>query len=516
MSKIVLIKTQNSALDNNGSAKQEPSAVEGIRLNGKVAEIKSNGTLVFATESMGSLVIADPGNLHLGDHLTIELHKDNFAAAGKLVAVNNVNVDGQKDHAAPGPIMQNQAIFDVVDIPLDSKIIAQTVGHIAKLGNSTTSLMGLKTLDRQKVGQSIDLTIMQLSTTDKEAKQLTTIESILSIGAKPENIKLQLMQKFIEADFKPDKFWGAIKNNPVLHQGLLEDEIMPAKVLNISGQRVLQTPVGQFTLDRGAKIDADIEMVLFKAPSNNADNTPKAQLNNASAQDACKDLAKILPMMQSLKTQESDRDKYLDKILGLLHNINNKAPLRSKAGLNFLGFINIEFDDDPDVDLEQPLLLLENDSGAKKARRPTIKDLEDFIKFIKDDMPNSSALKPALIKEEIWLPISLHLNGEIIDENQTKCYVKKNPQGILRFFIEVSFAMLQLDGMIKLDKASNDIEEFSLIVHTMDSDNQMSRDIKNIFYQNLQKYGLKGDVAFDANLAKITSAHQESFDQIIA
>ncbi len=512
MLKIVLIKTQNSALDNNGSAKQEPGAPEGIRLNGKVAEIKSNGTLVFATESMGSLIIADPGNLHLGDRLTIELHKDNVAAAGRLIAVNNVNIDAQNDQAAQGPIMQNQAIFDVVDIPIDSKIITQTVGHIAKLNNP--SPMGLKALDKQEVGQSVDLTIMQLSTTDKEAKQLTTIASILSTGAKPENIKLQLMQKFIEADFKPDKFWGAIKNNPVLHQGLLEDEIMPAKVLNISGQRVLQTPVGQFTLDQGSEIDADIEMVLFKAPSNNAGNTTKAQLSNASAQEACKDLAKILPMMQSLKTQASDQDKYLDKIWGLLHNINNKAPLRSKAGVNFLGFINIEFDDDPDADLEQTLL--ENDSSAKKAKRPTIKDLEDFIKFIKDDAPNSSALKPALIKEEIWLPISLHLNGEIIDENQTKCYVKKNQQGILRFFIEVSFASLQLDGMIKLDKASNDVEEFNLIVHTLDSDNQMPCDIRNIFHQNLQKYGIKGDVAFDANLAKITSADQESFDQIIA
>ena len=73
---------------------------------------------------------------------------------------------------------------------------------------------------------------------------------------------------------------------------------------------------------------------------------------------------------------------------------------------------------------------------------------EDFIKFIKDDMPNSSALKPALIKEEIWLPISLHLNGEIIDENQTKCYVKKNQQGILRFFIEVSSPLIWLNTTI--------------------------------------------------------------------
>jgi hypothetical protein len=371
---------------------------------------------------------------------------------------------------------------------------------------------------------------MQLSAKDSAIKQITTIDSIKDLltdqsftGVKFQNVKLQLMQKFIEAEFMPERFIEIIKDNQNLLKEMLGSEVLPARVLMKAGQKVLFTPVGQFALDHATEIDNDIEMVLVKVlpnitnDTNNAKNTSTIGLSDLIIKDISKDLLSILPMIQSLKKQGEYFDKYLGKIFDFLNNFSSSSYHRAKSGLNFLGLVNVEFSDDLDEDLEQ---ILKNDASFDKANQKSrgaeIKNLEEFIRFFKEDAQDSSTLKPVMIKQEVWMPISFHLNGQIIDDSQVKCYVKKRMGNILRFFIEIAFARVQLDGMIKLDKILNNVEKFHLIVHTVDSDNQMSSYIKSIFHQNLQKYHIEGNIEFDMNLAKITSINTESFDGIVA
>jgi hypothetical protein len=512
MSQIVLIKTQNSALDNNDPAKQDLDTSDRIRLNGKVAEIRLNGTLVFATESLGSLVMANPGNLNLGDNITIELHKDNIAAAGRLVAINNVSINTQENQTDLSSITttkSHQEILDVVNVHLDTQVIAQTTGRIVKLYNQGAA--ELKSLENLQVKQHLGLEIMRLNAFNNFDEPLVTIESILSDDINLKNTKLQLMQKFINANFAADDFFQSIKNDAALLRHSMIDQVMPARVLEQSGQKLLLTPVGQISLDHSSDIDDGVEMVLVKLLPNSSKFATDTE--DLSIQGTLKSLSEILSSMQAIKEQKGLADNYLEEIFQFLGTVSKVSTTRTKAGLSFLGLINIEFVEDESIDLESDL---QQDGFKPLMKRSKIQDLQDLINFFKDNPQDDSLLKPALIKDEIWIPILLHLNGEIIDEDQAKCYVKKSQSGILRFFIDITFAKLQLDGMIKLSQSSRDVEEFSLIVHAPKSDNQMSGDIKDIFYQNLQKHKIRGNVTFDNNLAQVISINTEPFDQIIA
>jgi hypothetical protein len=91
MKEIILLKSYASSLDNNNTSHAErPDQTNTLRISGIISDINTNGTLVFKT-NVGDMVIANPGNLKIGDSITIEVGKNDLAAVGKLVSVNNID-----------------------------------------------------------------------------------------------------------------------------------------------------------------------------------------------------------------------------------------------------------------------------------------------------------------------------------------------------------------------------------------------------------------------------------------